>query len=70
VVSTEHSLLFDARLFHRFCDSSENKHVGRGESIRFATRKMAFHVIMLYTLIVFTVGLNAPYNDENLWILI
>lgn len=46
--------------------AAENKHVDRDESIKLATRKIALRVIILYTLVVFTVGLNVPYNDPNL----
>jgi amino acid permease len=46
--------------------AAENKHVDRDETIKLASRKIALRVILLYTLIVFTVGLNVPYNDINL----
>ncbi|CAG8953760.1 hypothetical protein HYFRA_00006651 [Hymenoscyphus fraxineus] len=46
--------------------AAENKHVDKDESIKLATRKIALRVILLYALVVFTVGLNVPYNDVNL----
>ncbi len=46
--------------------AAENKHVDRDESIKLASRKIALRVIVLYILIVFTVGLNVPYNDPNM----
>jgi amino acid transporter len=46
--------------------AAENKHLDRDESIKLATRKISLRVILLYTLTVFTVGLNVPYNDINL----
>lgn len=46
--------------------AAENKHVDRDESIKLATRKIALRVITLYLLVVFTVGLNVPYDDPNL----
>ena len=45
--------------------AAENKHVDRDETIKLASRKIALRVILLYTLIVFTVGLNVPYNDMD-----
>lgn len=46
--------------------AAENKHVDRDESIKLATRKISLRVIILYALVIFTVGLNVPYNDLNL----
>jgi len=46
--------------------AAENKHVDRDESIKLASRKISLRVILLYVLVVFTVGLNVPYNDLNL----
>jgi amino acid transporter len=46
--------------------AAENKHADRDESIKLATRKIALRVIVLYILVVFTVGLNVPYDDFNL----
>jgi yeast amino acid transporter len=46
--------------------AAENKHVERDEAIKLATRKVSLRVILLYVLVVFTVGLNVPYNDKNL----
>lgn len=36
------------------------------EAIKIATRKISLRVIVLYTLCVFTSGLNVPYTDTNL----
>jgi amino acid transporter len=44
----------------------ENRDLGRDETIKLATRKLSIRVILLYVLAVFTVGLNVPYDDENL----
>lgn len=38
----------------------------REEAIKISTRKISLRVIILYTLATFTVGLNVPYDDENL----
>lgn len=46
--------------------AAENKHLDQDESIKLATRKISLRVILLYSLMVFTVGLNVPYNDVNL----
>lgn len=46
--------------------AAENKDLDRDESIKLATRKICLRVILLYTLLVFTVGLNVPYTDLNL----
>jgi amino acid transporter len=46
--------------------AAENKHLDRDESIKLATRKISLRVILLYCLLVFTVGLNVPYTDFNL----
>lgn len=46
--------------------AAENKDLDRDESIKLATRKISLRVILMYTLFVFTVGLNIPYNDSNL----
>lgn len=46
--------------------AAENKDLERDESIKLATRKISLRVIVLYTLFVFTVGLNIPYDDQNL----
>ena len=46
--------------------AAENKHLDQDESIKLATRKISLRIILLYTLFVFTVGLNIPYNDPNL----
>lgn len=46
--------------------AAENKDLERDESIKLATRKISLRVILLYTLFVFTAGLNIPYNDQNL----
>lgn len=44
----------------------ENRDLAKDESIKLATRKTSLRVILLYSLAVFTVGLNIPYTDSNL----
>ncbi|KAF2742497.1 hypothetical protein M011DRAFT_392192, partial [Sporormia fimetaria CBS 119925] len=44
----------------------ENKDLRRDENIKMATRKLSLRVILLYVLVVFTVGLNVPSDDDNL----
>jgi amino acid transporter len=44
----------------------ENLHLANDESIKIATRKTSLRVILLYSLAVFTVGLNVPYTDPSL----
>lgn len=44
----------------------ENHDLAKNESIKLATRKMSLRVILLYSLAVFTVGLNVPYTDYYL----
>lgn len=44
----------------------ENRDLAKNESIKLATRKMSLRVILLYSLAVFTVGLNVPYTDYYL----
>ena len=46
--------------------AAENKSLDRDESIKLATRKISLRVILLYCLLVFTVGLNVPSTDFNL----
>lgn len=46
--------------------AAENKHLDKDESIKLATRKISLRVITLYALVVFTAGLNLPYNDPNI----
>ncbi|MCJ1468528.1 hypothetical protein MMC07_007157 [Pseudocyphellaria aurata] len=46
--------------------AAENKDLDRDEGIKLATRKISLRVILMYTLFVFTVGLNVPYDDSNL----
>jgi amino acid transporter len=46
--------------------AAENKQLDRDEGIKLATRKISLRVILLYSLLVFTVGLNVPYTDYNL----
>lgn len=46
--------------------AAENKDLERDESIKLATRKISLRVILLYMLLVFTVGLNVPSDDINL----
>jgi yeast amino acid transporter len=45
--------------------AAEAKNVS-DETIKLATRKISLRVILLYTLLVFTVGLNVPASDPNL----
>ncbi|CAG8975003.1 hypothetical protein HYALB_00012135 [Hymenoscyphus albidus] len=62
--SALNTILFSVQgLFTVSVTAAENKHVDRDESIKLATRKIALRVILLYALVVFTVGLNVPYND-------
>jgi amino acid transporter len=44
----------------------ENQDLRRDETIKLATRKLSIRTILLYVLVVFTVGLNVPYDDERL----
>lgn len=44
----------------------ENRDLATNESVKLATRKINLRIILLYTLAVFTVGLNVPYTDPNL----
>ncbi|KAK3983867.1 amino acid permease-domain-containing protein [Cladorrhinum sp. PSN332] len=44
----------------------ENKDLARDETMKISSRKIALRVIILYSLAVFTVGLNVPYNDASL----
>ena len=46
--------------------AAENKDLDRDESIKLASRKICLRVILLYSLLAFTVGLNVPYTDANL----
>ena len=46
--------------------AAENRDLDRDESIKLATRKISLRVILLYMLLIFTVGLNVPSNDVNL----
>lgn len=46
--------------------AAENKDLDKDESIKLGTRKISLRVIVLYTLVVFTSGLNVPYDDPNL----
>ncbi|KAI9893089.1 MAG: hypothetical protein M1814_000636 [Vezdaea aestivalis] len=46
--------------------AAENVHLEKNESIKLATRKISLRVMLLYSLFVFTVGLNVPYNDPGL----
>jgi amino acid permease len=44
----------------------ENRNLREKENIKLASRKISLRIILLYTLSVFAVGLNVPYNDPNL----
>jgi yeast amino acid transporter len=44
----------------------ENRDLAKHESVKIATKKWSMRVILLYSLAVFTVGLNVPYTDPNL----
>lgn len=46
--------------------AAENRDLQRVETIKIATRKITLRVMLLYSLAAFTVGLNVPYDDENL----
>lgn len=46
--------------------AAENRDLKKAETIKIATRKISLRVIILYSLAAFTVGLNVPYDDENL----
>lgn len=46
--------------------AAENKDIEQDESIKLATRKISLRVILLYMLLIFTVGLNVPSTDINL----
>lgn len=46
--------------------AAENCKLETDETIKLATRKIALRVITLYALLVFTVGLNVPFNDKAL----
>lgn len=46
--------------------AAENRDLRRHETVKLATRKISLRIILLYTLCVFTVGLNVPYTDPNL----
>lgn len=43
--------------------AAENRRLETEESIKIASRKIALRVITLYALLVFSVGLNVPYDD-------
>jgi amino acid transporter len=49
-----------------FITAAENKDLRRTETIKLASRKIAMRSVILYSLATFTVGLNVPYDDENL----
>jgi amino acid transporter len=44
----------------------ECKEMHKTETTKMTTRKISIRVILLYSLAAFTVGLNVPYDDENL----
>jgi yeast amino acid transporter len=46
--------------------AAENKDLDKDETIKMSSRKAPLRVILLYSLLVFTVGLNVPYTDPNI----
>ncbi|KAF2402278.1 hypothetical protein EJ06DRAFT_490556 [Trichodelitschia bisporula] len=46
--------------------AAENKDLKNSETIKVASRKISLRVMLLYTLAIFTVGLNVPADDPNL----
>ena len=44
----------------------ENKDLETEESIKLATRKTSLRILLLYTLGIFVVGLNVPYDDPQI----
>ena len=46
--------------------AAENRRLESEESIKIATRKIALRTITLYTLLVFSVGLNVPSDDAEI----
>ena len=46
--------------------AAENRRLETQESIKIATRKIALRTITLYALLVFSVGLNVPFDDEEI----
>lgn len=49
-----------------FFTAAENRDLRKSESLKLATRKITIRVLVLYALCAFTVGLNVPWDDENL----
>lgn len=46
--------------------AAENKDLDKDETIKMSSRKAPLRVILLYSLLIFTVGLNVPYTDPNI----
>jgi amino acid transporter len=46
--------------------AAENKDLRTEETMKIATRKIVLRIIILYTLATFTVGLNVPYNNNEI----
>lgn len=46
--------------------AAENRRLETAESIKIATRKIALRTIVLYSLLVFSVGLNVPSDDPEI----
>ena len=46
--------------------AAENRRLETEESIKIATRKIALRAITLYAFLVFSVGLNVPYDDPEI----
>lgn len=46
--------------------AAENRRLESEESIKIASRKIALRAITLYSLVVFSVGLNVPSNDPQI----
>lgn len=46
--------------------AAETRDMRGGETTKLATRKISLRIVLLYSLAVFTVGLNVPYTDPNL----
>jgi len=46
--------------------AAENKDLDKDETIKMSSRKAPLRIILLYSLLIFTVGLNVPYTDPNI----
>lgn len=46
--------------------AAENRRLETEESIKIATRKIALRTIVLYSLLIFSVGLNVPFDDPEI----